>query len=152
MAGDFGENHWYAVEQCRNEIPNTLSQVKGTIVTVTLWRYVLGGFSVGKMRSQALALRGDCGRVCQALKDLNSVMNWGKEDFLEDLAWRCRRGIPNYLVKLCKLPGITKGQAQYLYDLGMIDQESIALNYENVNGEVDDRFWRTIRNIAHGIF
>ena len=152
MAGDFGEKYWPVIEQCRNEIPNTLCQVKGTIVTVTLWKYVLGGPSVGKMKSQAFALRGDCGRVCQALKDLNKVMGWGQESFLEELAWRCRRGIPNHLIKLCKLPGITKGKAQYLYDLGMTDQESIALNYDNVYGEVDDIFWRTLRNIANGIF
>lgn len=151
MAGDFGERHWFAVEQCRNEIPNTLLKAEGTIVTVTLWRYLLGGPPVGKMRNAALALRGDCDRICQALKDLDRVMNWDREEFFGELAWRCKRGIPHHLVELCKLPGITKGRAVYLHDLGMTDRERIELNYENVQGEVDDQFWLALRNIAHGV-
>lgn len=151
MAGDFGERHWWVVEQCRNEIPSTLLKADGTIVTVTLWRYVLGGPPVGKMRNAALALRGDCERICQALKDLDGVMRWDREEFFEELAWRCKRGIPHHLVNLCKLPGISKGRAAYLYDLGMTDRERIELNYENVQGEVDDQFWMALRNIANGI-
>ena len=151
MAGDFGENYWHVIDQCRNEIPNTLKKAEGTIVTVTLWRYLLGGHPVGKMRNAALALRGDCSRICQSLKDLDRVMNWGKEEFFDELAWRCKRGIPNHLVELCKLSGINKGRAAYLYDIGMTDRERISLNYENVRGEVDDQFWKALRNIANGI-
>lgn len=151
MAGDFGQNHWPVVEACRNEIPNTLLKAEGTIVTVTLWRYVIGGPPVGKMRNQALALRGDCERICQALKDLDGVKHWGKEDFFTELAWRCRRGIPHHLVELCKLPGISKGRAVFLHDLGMTDRSRIETGYDNLEGEVDEHFWKALRNIAHGV-
>jgi hypothetical protein len=151
MAGDFGEKHWPVVESCRNEIPAILKKAEGTIVTITLWKYVLGGLPVGKMRNQALALRDNSSRICQALCDLDKVMGWNKRGFLTELAWRCRRGIPSHLVPLCRLPGISKGRAVFLYEQGVTCREKIAEEYHNLEGEVDDLFGRALRNIANGI-
>jgi len=151
MSGDFGKKYWPVVEECRNEIPVILRKSEGTIVTITLWRYVLGGLPVGKMRNQALSLRENSGRICQALCDLDRVMKWGKQGFLTELAWRCRRGIPHHLVPLCRLPGITKGRARFLHERGITCQEEVAEEYRNLEGDVDELFMKALRNIAHGV-
>jgi hypothetical protein len=150
ISGDFGDKYWPVVEETKNEIPPILEKSKGTIVTITLWRYILGGPSVGKMRNQALCLRDNGSRICQALIDLDSAMEWRKQTFLKELAWRLKGGIPSYLAPLCCLPGITKGRARFLYDQGFTCRGEIAERYHNLEGDVDELFLKALRNIAHG--
>ena len=152
MAGDFG-NHWEAVELCRQALPLGIEVTKGCITTITLWRYLIGGPPVGKMRNAALTLRVDAGRICNALKDIDDkVMKWGMEDFFEELVWRLRRGIPDNILPLCRLPGITKSRALWLYNGGVRGRQDIPDFMKNMcDDEVDEPFMKALRDIANGV-
>jgi len=126
---------------------------KGCITTITLWRYLIGGPPVGKMRNAALSLRSDASRICSALKDIDSkVMRWGMEDFFEELTWRLKRGIPDNILPLCRLPGITKSRALWLYNGGVRGKCDIPDFLKNISeDEVDEPFLKAMRDIVNGV-
>jgi replicative superfamily II helicase len=151
MAGDFG-NRWEIVTECKGNMPPCLEIMEGATTTVVLWWSAIGGPSVGKMRNQMLNLRGDFGRIHRALVSLDhEVTGWDKEDFFNDLKRRVERGIPSFLAELCKINGITKSRAEYLYNVGVRDRADIREMAEGLEGEVDDNFMDVLKAIANGI-
>ena len=150
MRGDFG-SHWPVVEKCKGNMPLGLQMEPGTVITVTLWWYVLGGPSVGKMRNQAMMLYRDAGRVCRALAWIDmDVAKWDMQEFFEELETRCMKRIPSELMGLCKLPKITKGRARFLHDMGIIDADDIRRSIDDLEGEIDDNFYKALKDIADG--
>jgi replicative superfamily II helicase len=152
MGGDFG-NHWEAVELCRAALPLGIEVTKGCITTITLWRYVLGGPPVGKMRNAALTLRADAARICRALAEIDKKdTGWGMDDFFEELAWRLKRGIPENILTLCRLEGITKSRALWLYNGGVRGRQDIPNFIQNMDeDEVDEAFMKVLRDLANGV-
>ena len=150
MRGDFGK-YWPVVEECKGNIPLGLDIVPGTVITVTLWWYVLGGPPVGNMRSQAMALYKDAGRICRALAWINrDVEDWDMEKFFQELETRCLKRIPSDLAELCKLPKISKGRARFLYNMGIMNVETISESLKNLKGEIDDSFYQALKDISDG--
>ena len=151
MAGDFGK-HWEVVSDCKGNIPPGLDTLEGSTTTIVLWWSAIGGPSVGKMRNQMLSLRDDFGRIHKALLNLDEdVAHWEKEDFFNDLRNRVYRGIPSFLAELCKIPGITKNRADYLYNAGVRDRDDIVEMADSLEGEVDDKFLDVLKAVANGV-
>ena len=151
MAGDFGK-HWEVVSECKGNIPPGLEIMEGSTTTIVLWWSAIGGPSVGKMRNQMLTLRGDFGRIHKVLVDLDrEVAHWEKEDFFDDLKKRVAKGIPAFLDDLCKIPGITKSRADYLYNAGVRDRSDIVEMADSLEGEVDDKFLEVLKAVASGL-
>jgi len=150
--GDFGK-HRFVLSLCKEAIPAGLEVKPGMLTKITLWWSALGGPSVGRMRNQMLGLRDDFGRIYRALLRMDKeVAMWGKEVFFKELESRVRKGIPVHLKELCKLPGITKGRADYLYELGVRDRNGIRDIIDSIDGEVDEPFLNDLRGIANGVF
>jgi replicative superfamily II helicase len=99
-----------------------------------------------------LSLRDDFGRIHKALVSLDQeVTRWDKEDFFDDLKRRVHRGIPAFLAELCKIDGITKSRADYLYNVGVRDRRDIREMMEGLEGEIDEKFMEALRMIANGV-
>ena len=150
-SGDFGK-HWYVVGECKGNMPLGLEIGEGTSITTTLWWSAIGGPPVGKMRNQMLGLRDNFGRIYHALIGIDqNMMHWEKKEFFDDLLKRVHRGIPSVLAELCKLPGITKNRAAYLYEMGVRDAEGIKDIISSLGDDIDDGFVQALRNIANGV-
>ena len=151
ISGDFGK-HWYVVGECKGNMPIGLDIAEGTSITTTLWWSAIGGPSVGKMRNQMLGLRDNFGRIYQALIGIDQdVSRWGMREFFDELLVRVRKGIPVVLAELCKLPNITKGRADYLYNMGVSSAEDIKDNIDNFGDDIDEDFTQALRSIANGV-
>jgi len=149
--GDFGD-HRYIIGEYRSALPMGLDIEDGTVTQVVLWWCSMGGPSAGKMRNQMLELRDDIGRIKRALVRLDKeVAKWDRGSFFDEMELMVRKGITTILVELCKLPGITKGRADFLYNAGAKDAESIVEIMGNIEDEIDDSFKVALLEIANGV-
>jgi len=139
-SGDFG-NRREVMEECRDRLPAGLEMQKGCLMTTTLWWHVLGGPPVGRMKNQAIELREDFGRTHRVLTEIDKrVTKWNMVDFLDELLYRSRRAISAELSSLFKVPGMTKGKAVALHEMGISSPEELRqaqthLDLEEVLGE-----------------
>jgi len=141
------DRHRHVVGDCINRIPAGLSPMDGSLVNITLWWHCLGGPPVGKMKSVAMDMKKDFGRIRTMLNALDyKVAKWEMTDYFDDLELRVNMAIAPELLELCKLPGISKGMASYLYNAGITGLEELDESYGNFEGEVSDKFWNTILN------
>lgn len=121
-SGDLGKHRW-VIEECRNNMPPGLEMRPGSIITTTLWWNVFGGPPVGKLKSQAIELREDFGRICTALVALDKkTAHWDMEDFFDSLTARAKRAIPAQVADLFMVPGMTKGKAMALMEMGITNR------------------------------
>ena len=112
----------------------------------------MGGPPSGKMRNQMLQLKEDIGRIKRALIRIdNEIMHWNREWLFEDMEVMVRRNISERLLYLCKLPGITKGRADYLYNAGVRIVEDLVDVYPNIEEELDDSFRGALQEIINGL-
>jgi hypothetical protein len=148
--GDFG-THRFVMGLYQDALPSELTAEPGTVAKGTLWWSALGGPSVGRMRNRVLELRADFGRTCRALTRLDEMENWGRTTFFRELAERVRRGIPSCLSDLCRIDGMTKGRADFLYNMGAKDREGIKELHSSLESEVDEDFATFLREVANGI-
>ena len=86
-----------------------------------------------------LTFRDDFGRIKRALTSLDETEGWQMSGFFNELEDRMGKGIPSFLADLCDIPGITKGRASYLYNMGIIDRQGIRESVSSIEGEVDDQ-------------
>ena len=146
--GDLGDNRW-VVGDCIGRIPVGLEPMEGSLVNITLWWHCMGGPPVGKMKNVALAMRKDFGRIRSLLNYLDhKVAHWGMTDFFDDLTTRVRRGVPLELMDLCKLEGISKGRAAYLYNVDITNLDELREQADNLEGEIDENFMDAIRRLV----
>ena len=109
----------------------------------------MGGPPVGKMRNQMLELREDIGRIKRALVRLDrEVAGWNRSGFFDDVELMVRKGINTTLLDLCKLPGITKGRADFLYNVGARDINGIAEILPNIEDDIDEPFKAALKEIV----
>jgi hypothetical protein len=145
--GDMGNNRW-VISDCLNKIPAGFQVMEGAMINTTLWWHLMGGPPVGKMKNVALSMRKDFGRIKNLLTVLDmKVARWGMGDFFDDLEVRVYKAIGPELLDLCKLRGITKGQAAFLYNMGVTNIYELREQAENIEGEVDERFMATISRL-----
>lgn len=145
--GDFAE-HRFVISECRSAMPMGLDMEPGTVTQVVLWWCSMGGPPTGRMRNQMLELREDIGRIKRALVRIDKeVRGWNRISFFDDVEMMVRKGIGYSLLDLCKLPGITKGRADYLYNAGARNAEDVAEIFPNIEDEVDEPFRETLQGI-----
>ena len=108
----------------------------------------MGGPPAGKLRNQMLELKDDIGRIRKALVRIAEDKGWNKKDFFEDVETMVRKGISTNLLDLCKLPNITKGRAEFLYENGAYDESSLVGIMANIEDEVDVSFAEALKGIA----
>ena len=143
--GDMGKNR-YVIQDCLNRLPAGLQVMEGALINTTLWWHCMGGPPVGKMKNVAMSMKKDFGRIRSLLNVLDhKVARWGMTDFFDDLELRIRYAIAPELIELCKLPGISKGKAAFLYNTGVTNLEELREQHENFEGEVDEAFWDSIK-------
>jgi len=124
-SGDFG-NRREVMEECRDRLPAGLEMMTGCLVTTTLWWHVFGGPPVGKMKNQAIELREDLGRIHRVLIELDKrLAKWDMMDFFDELLFRSRRSISAELSDLFKIPGMTKGKAVALHEMGITTPDEL---------------------------
>ena len=148
--GDFGR-HRFVMSMFRDALPAGLVAEPGTVAKGTLWWSALGGPSVGRMRNRVLELRRDFGRVARALGRLDDIREWGMRRYFGRLEERVRKGVPEVLAELCRIPGVTKGRAEFLYNAGIRDRAGIRDEAESFDGEVDEGFMSVLREVASGL-
>lgn len=148
FSGDFG-NRWPTVQMCRDKMPIGLDIESGRLISTTLWWHVMGGPPVGKMKNVAMSLRDDFGRIRMALVALDHRQaKWDMVDYFDALEVRVRKRIPSSHVELCRLRGITKNRAAYLYNRGVRCLDDILESAESIISDVDEPFADTIREIV----
>jgi len=147
IVGDLGDRREIASD-CRNRIPFGLDVMKGSMINVVAWWYLIGGPSPGAIRSACLERRRDFGRLLGALRWLNKYLKWDMDDFLSELATRVRWGITPELVPLCRIGGLGKGRAEYLYGIGVRSLDDMAEALKKIGDEVDDGFRKAIERAA----
>lgn len=149
--GDFGD-YRFVISDFKSALPIGLDLEPGTVTQVVLWWCAMGGPPTGKMRNQMLELRDDIGRIKRALVRIDKEeAQWDKVDFFDDVELMVRRGITFSLVELCKLPGITKGRADFLYNAGAKDADGIREIMGNIEDEVDEPFAAALKEIINGV-
>ena len=149
--GDFG-NHRFVLGEYKSALPIGLDIEKGTMIQVVLWWCAMGGPSAGRLRNQMLELREDMGRIKRALVRLDKeVAGWDKGTFFDEMEIMVRKGVSVELVPLCKLPGITKGRADFLYNSGARDADSIEGILPNIEDELDEPFLTALKGIIDGV-
>jgi hypothetical protein len=149
--GDFGD-HRFIIGECKSAMPLGVELEEGTVTQVVLWWSAMGGASAGRMRNQMLQLRDDIGRIKRALMRLDKdVAHWDRGAFFDDMELMIKKGIDVNLLDLCKLPGITKGRAEFLSSMGVKDVEGIEGIIESISGEIDESFELALKEIVDGI-
>jgi replicative superfamily II helicase len=142
--GDLG-NARFVIQECCNRLPGGLDPMEGSLVNMTMWWHCMGGPPVGKMKNVAMSMKKDFGRIRSLLTVLDyKVARWGRTDYFEELALRIKLSVDPELLELCKLPGISKGRALFLYNAGVTGLDELKEQYENFEGEIDENFWNTI--------
>jgi hypothetical protein len=133
------------IQECLFRLPAGLEVMDGSLVNMTMWWHCMGGPPVGKMKNVAMSMKNDFGRIRSLLNVLDhKVARWGMTDYFDDLELRVNLSIPPELLELCKLPGISKGRAAFLYNTGVEDLSDLKEQYGNFEGEVDENFWKSI--------
>jgi replicative superfamily II helicase len=136
--GDLSKNRW-VIGSFLDNLPIGLEVMDGSKVNVTLWWNCMGGPPVGPLKNIAMSLRKDFGRIRSLLNVLNmKVAKWDKADFFDTLELRVKLGIDSELVDLCKLQGISKGRARFLYDMGIMNLDDIIEHEENICSDIDE--------------
>lgn len=149
--GDFGD-HRFVIDEFKSALPMGLELEQGTVTQVVLWWCLMGGPPTGKMRNAMLALREDMGRIKRALVRIDKeVTKWNRVEFFDDVEIMVKKGVLTVLVELCKLPGITKGRADFLYNMGATDAAGIAEIMDNIEDEIDAPFAAALKEIIRGI-
>lgn len=147
-SGDMGNNRW-VINDCMNKLPAGFEVMEGAVVNTTLWWHCMGGPPVGKMKNVAMAMRKDFGRIRSLLNYLDhKVARWGMTDYFDELELRVKKGVPPELMDLCKLQGITKGRAAFLYNTGVTNLEELREQAENLEGEIEEDFMDAIRRLV----
>lgn len=149
IVGDLGDSREVAT-QCRQMIPFGMRVMKGSLVNVVCWWYLMGGPSIGPLRLSVLERRRGFGRYLSVLRELDKVGKWGMGQFFDNLEVRVKKGIGLDLLPLCRLPGINKTRAQYLFDIGVRERGDFKAIVDKLSEEIDDDFKSTIRIIARG--
>ena len=147
LIGDLGDRR-DIVYDCKSKLPFGLDIMDGSVINVISWWYLMGGPSVGDLRFSCLDRRKDFGRFLSAIKWLDSkCMGWNEEEFFSDLEKRVRGGIRAELLPLCKIPGISKGKADYLFENGIsgISDLSKALDLD-----IDEDFLEIVKTAVNG--
>jgi replicative superfamily II helicase len=147
IVGDLGEKR-YIAKECENRVPLGLDIIKGSLINITTWWYLMGGPSVGPLRPACLERRRDYNRISCALHWLNSSIGWDRTSFFEDLELRVRKGIDSSLVPLCRCEGIGKGRAEYLYEIGVRGPDDMHKALSQVGDDVDEEFRKAIENVV----
>jgi len=147
VIGDMGDRRELASE-CASRLPLGLRAMKGSLINVVSWWYLMGGPSPGPIRLACLERRKGFGRYKAALNMLNSHAKWGMDDFFKDLELRVKKGLVPDLVPLGKLPGMNKSRSEYLYSLGARSSEDFGSMLRKLDEEIDDDFKKTIEEIA----
>lgn len=147
VIGDLRDRR-YLASDCRSRMPLGLSIMKGSMINVVCWWYLIGGPSPGPIRSACLERRKGFGRFCSALEMLNKSCGWGMGDYFEELELRVKKGLQPHLVPLCKFAGMTKGRAEYLYNLGVESGNDFIEIGNKLDDDIDDDFKETIERIA----
>ena len=149
FSADMGKNRDIFTE-CKHGIPPGLKIVDGTLTTIVLWWNTLGGPPIGEMRNLVFSLKSDFGRIYNVLVNLDKrISKWDMRDFFDELKRRVEKGIPSHLKDLCRLPGINKGRASYLYELGVRSAKDIPDIIDQMEGEIDESFVATLRFIVN---
>lgn len=147
--GDFGD-YRFVIEECRSAIPMGLDMSKGMVTQVVLWWGSMGGPPMGKMRNAMLELRNDIGRIKKALVRIDKeCANWNRISYFDDLEMMVKKGITYSLVDLCKIPGITKGRADFLYNMGATSIDAIVDVMDNIMDDIDEPFREVLRGIRN---
>jgi replicative superfamily II helicase len=148
IVGDLGKRREIASE-CRAKMPFGLEVMGGSMINVICWWYLIGGPSPGQIRLASLERRRGFGRYKAVLDCLNKNIGWGMDDFFNELELRVSKGISTHLVTLCRLSGINKTRADYLYNLGIKSQDDFDFSLlTRLDEEIDDDFKEAIRKIA----
>lgn len=148
IVGDLGDKRDDVVSECRSRMPFGMQVMRGSLLNVVGWWYLMGGPSIGPMRYAVLERRKGFGRYLSVLRELNSFGSWGMDGYFDDLEIRVRKGIGVELLPLCRLPGINKKRARYLFDIGVREREDFQSIINNLSEDIDDDFQSAIRTIA----
>lgn len=147
--GDFGK-HREVFDLYKNSLPSVFIINPGCIIKMVLWWSSLGVIPAGSMKNQMLGLKSDIDRVCRVLLRIDREANWGKAAFFKELVWRVKRGIPQNLLELCRIEGVTKGMAQYLDSQGVHTLEELRSGINNLTDIGADEI-HILKGVAHGI-
>jgi hypothetical protein len=146
--GDFGD-HRFVIEECKSAIPLGIAVQPGMVIQVVLWWCAMGGPPTGKMRNQMIALKEDIGRIKRVLDKLNDICGWERDSYFDDMEIMIRKGIGFNLLDLCKLPGITKGRADFLYNMGVRDASGVADVLNDIKDDIDEPFAEALKGIVN---
>jgi len=147
IIGDLGEKRELASD-CKSRLPIGLKIMSGSVINTIGWWYLMGGPSPGSIRLAFLERRKSFGRYRAALSMLNKHCGWRMDDYFDELELRVRKGLPPHLVPLCKFEGMTKGRADYLYNLGVKCGQDFVTIDNKLDDDIDDEFKETIERIA----
>ena len=149
-SGDFGNKFW-VVCKFADELSHGLEARTGSLVTCVLWWSVMGGPSAGPMKGHALQLKDDRQRVFGALRRLDrEVMHWGKIDYFDRLEFQTAKSIPVEIVPLCHLPGVGKGLAMRLYEMGIEGPQDVLREADLKGPLCDDELGMIARGLVDG--
>lgn len=147
IIGDMSDRREICSE-CTSRMPLGLSVMDGSLINVVSWWYLMGGPSPGPIRLACLDRRSGFGRYHAALNYLNRQAGWRMGDFFDDLSLRVKKGLLPELMPLCREKGLTKGRAQYLYNMGIEVPSDLVDVGNRFDEDIDDGFKKVIEKIS----
>lgn len=148
LTGDMSKLQYVSNDFC-SRLPAGLDYFVGTMTNMICWWHTMGGPSVGKLNNLSYGLSDDFARIKSLLNYIDfKYAKWGMDEYFEDIQYRIKLNISSELVPLCKLRRISKSRAMHLHSLGIESLEDLKEGYENLQGEIDEKFWNDVCDIV----
>jgi replicative superfamily II helicase len=128
------QKNWYDAREGLDQISDFKSRVdsmgfefehSNNVSAFPYWT-LIGGPRVRSASPVVSDLKRNYGRTHKALMNISRYCSkWDMEDFFEELDVRVKYGIKSSLVDLCKLDGVGKNLASWLYNMDIRDLDDI---------------------------
>ena len=100
------------------QFPSEYGSPLGCVAECSIWHCVFSGASFPDCGRLKKNIESNFGRVCSALKAIDSSCGWNKSDYLDDLENMMRHGVSYAVAKYFKYQGMTKKLALHLFENG----------------------------------
>lgn len=139
------------LDDYKSQLSSCGYEYEGTLPTGLTWWRLLGGPQLKQTKIAAHAMQDDFGRIHKALLKINECCKMDHKEFFENLAIRVYHRVPQHLVSLCRIDGVTKNLAMELYNnYGVHNYDDFVENIEIIKNYGSERLIKIVSELNLG--